>query len=295
VTASLVLTSSLAETGGGRVVLRSFLLAALAAMAAAPLVGGFLPQRLVRRLNRLRDAAMQREVIEQERARMTFVATASHELRTPLASLELMLGLLREDLCGSSPDLADARDQVARAATQSARLGRLAGDLLDLSRLDAAVALRKEPVDVGEIARAVIAEFSGVATITIEPASGAAAWTLGDPGGVARILRILLDNALRFAPAGTAVTVSLSDGGGRAHVAVRDQGRGVAAVDRERIFERFERGSQPQEAGGSGLGLAIGRELARRMGGELRLASSASPTCFILELPASAPADRPGA
>jgi signal transduction histidine kinase len=302
-----------------RVVVRGFLLAALAAMAAALLVGGLLPRRLVRRLNALRDAvmrreavdplddgsdevgdlarafaAMQRQVIEQEQARRTFVATASHELRTPLASLELMLGLLEEDLAGDAPDLPDARDQVARASAQTARLRRLAGDLLDLSRLDAAVALREEPVDLGELARAVIAEFSGAGAPAVELATATSdpVWALGDPGSVAQILRILLDNALRFAPSGTDVTVSLDTRGDRVRLAVRDQGRGVAPEDHERIFERFERGSGPQESGGFGLGLAIGRELARRMGGELRLASDAAPTCFVLELaaPASEPA-----
>ena len=299
------------------VVGRGFLLGAVAAMAAALLMDGFLGRRLVRRLKALRRAvtatdvvaaaeplrddghdevgdltrafaAMQERVREQEEARRTFVATASHELRTPLASLRLMLGLLREDLDAEAPDLDDARHQVDRATVQSERLSRLAADLLDISRLDAAVALRGEPVDLREVARAVVAEFDGTRApaVVLEQADGP--WACGDPGAVAQILRILLDNALRFAPEGTAVTVSLEGADGRCRLGVRDQGPGVAPGDRERIFGRFQRGSESSPpAAGFGLGLAIGRELARRMGGDLRLTSAVGPTCFTLELPAA--------
>ena len=302
-----------------RVVERGVLVAALVAMALALVGGTLLASRLVGRLRALRDtvlrvndadvvsdsghddgrdevgdlsrafAAMQRRVNEQEQARRTFVATASHELRTPLASLQLMLGLLGEDLRDESPNLVDARDQVARATAQSVRLTRLASDLLDLSRLDAAVALREELVELRELTRAVIAEFDGgeEATVRLEPAGASAVWAMGDAGSVAQILRILLDNALRFAPAGTTVTVGLHYGSRDCEISVCDEGPGVRDEDRERIFERFECGGQAPEGRGFGLGLAIGRELAHRMGGELGLGATASPTCFILELPAA--------
>ena len=295
------------------VVGRGFVFAAAATLAMAVLVGIWVASRLVRRLNALRDdvlrvgddaeperrvprddagdevgdlarafAAMQNRVDEQEQARRRFVATASHELRTPVASLRLMLGLLAEDLGEEEPDLAEAREQVVRAAVQSDRLGRLAADLLDLSRLDAAVALREEPVELGGLARSVIAEFGGVEL----RCGDAGAWALADPGAVARIVRVLLDNARRFAARGTVVEVGLRDGGKkRWELAVHDLGPGVAVHDRERIFERFERGSAPGNDGGFGLGLAIARELAVRMGGDLRLDAEASGARFVLELP----------
>jgi signal transduction histidine kinase len=78
--------------------------------------------------------------------------------------------------------------------------------------------------------------------------------------------------------------------GENATVAVDDDGPGVAAEDRERIFERFERGSAPSGESGFGLGLAIGRELARKMGGELRIAASEGGARFVLELPIELPA-----
>jgi signal transduction histidine kinase len=299
--------------GASGVVGRGLLFAAAAAMALALLTGIWIATRLVRRLDRLRDAvlrvgedeaadaadatrdevgdlarafaAMQRRVSEQEQARRTFVATASHELRTPLASLRLMLGMLEEELREEAPDVADARGQVRRASAQADRLSRLATDLLDLSRLDAVVELREEPVDLGEVVRAVLAEFDGA---VLEPGGGEEPWALADPGAVARILRILLDNALRFAPAGTEVAVALR-GGAHCTVAVADRGPGIAPEEREWIFERFARGSHAR-AGGFGLGLAIGRELAARMGGELRLDDAAPEpgARFVLELPVAA-------
>jgi signal transduction histidine kinase len=106
----------------------------------------------------------------------------------------------------------------------------------------------------------------------------------GDPDGVARILRILLDNALRHSPPASEVRTGLADGGDRAGVAVENDGPGVAADDRERIFERFARG-RDAEPGGFGLGLAIGRELARRMDGDLVLEAAPAGARFVLWLP----------
>jgi signal transduction histidine kinase len=149
-------------------------------------------------------AQMQDRLQQQEEARRAFVSTASHELRTPLASLDGMLELLHDDLESGALDLADARSLLDRARTQSRRLARLAADLLDLSRLDAQVQLRSEPVELGELSRAVIAEFDlgteerGIVS-TLDDSAGQV-WACGDPGGIARIVRILLDNAVRVSP-----------------------------------------------------------------------------------------------
>jgi signal transduction histidine kinase len=113
-------------------------------------------------------------------------------------------------------------------------------------------------------------------------------WALADPGTVARILRILLDNALRHTPANSGVRAELVAAGDRAGVAIEDGGPGVAGDDRERIFERFSRGAGA-EAGGFGLGLAIGRETARRMGGDLVLDDRPAGARFVLWLPSASP------
>ena len=222
--------------GAVRAVRRAFLDAALAGLALSLILGIPLSARLVRRLRRLREAAlelaqagptaevpedrvhdevgdlartlaiMQHRLRQQEEARRAFVATASHELRTPLTSLDGMLELLHDDLNDDHPDLEDARALVERAHAQSRRLGRLASDLLDLSRIDAQVELRSEPVELGELSRAVLAEFEvGNEQHDIRSRLddlGGSVWALGDPGSIAQVLRILLDNAVRASPTG---------------------------------------------------------------------------------------------
>jgi signal transduction histidine kinase len=298
---------------------RAFVYAALAGLALTLLLGIPLSATIVRRLRRLRHAAlqlahdgppvhvpgdrrrdevgdlarafdeMQRRLQQQEEARRAFVSTASHELRTPLASLDGMLELLHDDLESGALDQADARSLLDRARTQSRRLSRLAADLLDLSRLDAQVQLRSEPVELGELSRAVLAEFElgteerGIVS-TLDDSAGQV-WACGDPGGIARIVRILLDNAVRVSPQGGEITVELRNGG-LAAVTVRDEGPGVVAEERELIFERFQRGRAAAGSAGFGLGLAIGRELAERMGGELVLERTELPgATFTLRLP----------
>jgi signal transduction histidine kinase len=287
------------------VVRRALIVAAVIGLAAAVVLGVLLAGRLVRRLARLRTtalrvselgpvvemrpdpardevgdlsrafAAMQNRLRDQEQARRTFVATASHELRTPLASLRLMLGMLREDLEAEPADLGSARAQAARADAQAERLATLADDLLQLSRVDAGVTLRHEHVQLDEVCRSVIAEFeprAEDADVAVRLAA-ASRWALADPESVARILRILLDNALGHVPPGGHVAVEVPQDGDAASVVVADDGPGVAGDVREHLFERFTRGSDSDRPG-FGLGLAIGRELARRMGGDLALADS---------------------
>jgi signal transduction histidine kinase len=229
---------------------------------------------------------MQDRLREQEEARRTFVSTASHELRTPLTSLRLMLDLLHEELGDPPVDLEAARGQVDQARSLSDRLAALAAQLLDLSRLDAGVPLRSELIELHEEGRAVIAEFgvrAGETGRSVELHADGAVWAVADPGAVAQILRVLIDNALRFAPAGTAVDVTVTDGPGAA-LRVSDRGPGIPADEREEIFERFRRGTLTGGQGGFGLGLAIARELARRMDGDVVVSEAESGACFELRL-----------
>ena len=300
---------------------KAFLTAALAGLLLTLILGIPLSATLVRRLRRLREAAleladagpdvevpadpsrdevgdlartlrtMQQRLQEQEEARRSFVATASHELRTPLTSLDGMLELLDDDLRYEQPDLEDARALLDRARAQSRRLGRLAADLLDLSRLDAKVELRSEPVELGELSRAVMAEFelgTGERGITIKlDELGGPTWAVGDPGSIARILRILLDNAVRVSPSRSELTIEVRPGTD-VELSVCDQGPGVPSEERDQIFRRFHRGRETHGQAGFGLGLAIGRELAERMGGELMLQDCPAPGAkFTLRLPAA--------
>jgi signal transduction histidine kinase len=153
-------------------------------------------------------------------------------------------------------------------------------------------------VELGELSRAVLAEFdlglSRRGLVTSLDDEGGAVWALGDPGSVARILRILLDNAIRLSPDGGEIRVEMRNGA-NASLSVCDHGPGVPPDERELIFERFMRGRDASGKPGFGLGLAIGRELARRMGGDLVLDESAGPGArFTLQLPAArAPQEEP--
>src|SRR5262249_27548953 len=122
-------------------------------------------------------------------------------------------------------------------------------------------------------------------------------WARADPAACARVVRILIDNALRYAPEGAPIQIATARDGGRVTVEVADRGPGVPADERERIFERFHRGGSAGAQSGFGLGLAIGRELAERMSGTLVLADSDRGARFRLTLPAttggSSPAPSP--
>jgi signal transduction histidine kinase len=239
---------------------------------------------------------MQEELRRQEAARRSFVATASHELRTPLTMLQGTMELLEEDLRDGAY-LDDAQEQVKSARRELRRLAVLASELLDLSRLDAAVQLRSEPVELTEITRAVVAEFAlraGERDVPLELGeSEEPCWARADPDACARVVRILIDNALRYAPAGRPIRVSADRSQRTVIVRVADEGPGVAPEEREHIFERFHRGKASSAESGFGLGLAIGRELAERMGGRLQLEDRGVGACFALTLPASASSPSP--
>ena len=298
------------------VVRRAFTLAAAAGLAGALLVGLLLAGRTVQRIRRLRDttlrvsemgpeaelkadrgrdeigdlsrafATMQGRLREQEQARRAFVATASHELRTPLASLSVMLDMLNEDLRSQPANVESAQTQASSAEAQVQRLSWLAAKLLDLSRIDAGIPLRSELVEVGAILRSVVMELQLRADDqrqAIELDDRNAVWAVGDPGSVAQIVRILLDNALQHGSSQDAIRTRAEMHDGMARIVVEDLGAGVAPADRERIFERFARGAGATE-GGFGLGLAIGRELARRMDGDLTLEGGPPGARFVLSL-----------
>ncbi|MEA2421178.1 MAG: hypothetical protein QOF55_277 [Thermoleophilaceae bacterium] len=314
-------------TAASNDVKRAFTTAALAGLGTALLVGLAFAAYIARRVRRLRDAAldvaergpaaplpevhgrdevgdlarsfrrMQQRLRELEEARGQFLATASHELRTPVASLQGMLELASQDLAADPPDLTDARSQVGRAEAQSRRLGALAADLLDLTRLDTGLDLRVEPVEVGEVCRAVVAEFelrAAEAGRRLElVGAGEPVWASADPGAVARVARIMIDNSLRHSPPAAPVGVLVRGADDRVELVVRDDGPGVPPEERELIFERFERGRSVENATGFGLGLAIGRGLARGMGGDLALDPDGQGTSFVLRLPAAVEAPVP--
>jgi two-component system OmpR family sensor kinase len=227
---------------------------------------------------------MQRQLAQLDSARKRFIATASHELRTPIFSLGGFLELLQdEDLDPETRDafLTQLRDQVER-------LGKLATDLLDLSKLEAgSLELRPEPTDLGVLTRAVTSEFEPAlarhdSQLEVRLGRGGVEAEV-DPERVAQILRILIDNALAHTPPGTDMVVTANRQDGLVRLSVRDFGEGIKRQALERLFEPFYSAGDNQ---GSGLGLAIARELAERMDGRLTVEALAGRTTFTLELPA---------
>ena len=222
-----------------------------------------------------------------EHARREFIANASHELRTPIFSLGGFLELLaNEEL-----DEATRREFLGTMQEQMRRLEKLATDLLDLSRLDAGqLQLDVERIDLGRIAEALADEFAAVAagtghSIEIE-SNGAVPEAFGDETRALQIGRVLVENAIRHTPPGTAIRLAATAREGRVVLSVEDDGPGIAPEHAGQVFDRFFR-IEGAHASGSGLGLAIAGELADAMEGRLGVDSEPGRTVFRLELPAA--------
>jgi signal transduction histidine kinase len=311
----LLLSASLHDTlGSVHLVQHRLAIAGIAALLASLLVGFGGAAMFARRIRRLERAAdriaggrfdepledatsdelgelarafdrMRLRLAQLDDARREFIANASHELRTPLFSLGGFLELLTDE----ELDEATRAEFLETMREQVERLARLAGDLLDLSRLDAGrLRVEHEPIELAEVARALVDEFQGVARTgdrSLELELDGAAPALGDDERALRIGRALVENALRHTPRGTRVVVR-AGGGDRPVLEVTDDGPGIPPDELGRVFERFYRGDGSL-ASGSGLGLAIARELAQRMGGTLEAESEEGNTVFRLVLPAA--------
>lgn len=227
---------------------------------------------------------MQGQLAELETARRRFIATASHELRTPLSTLQGFLELLEDEDLPTDR----RREFVMHASQQAQRLGKLASDLLDLSRLDVgSVQVRRSPVDVGLLLEGLITEFRAVSaqdgTVMTRQVDPRAETALVDGDRVLQLLRALVDNALTHTPPATPIQVAARRNGARVEFTVSDAGPGIPVAHQREMFEAFV---TSDETRGSGLGLAISRELARRMQGDLTVTSGPGSTVFTLSLPA---------
>jgi signal transduction histidine kinase len=213
-----------------------------------------------------------------------FVADAAHELRSPLANMRTQLEVAQH--LGSRTDWPGVADDLL-ADTQ--RLARLVDDLLLLARADDARVRDRgvEPVELRGLLRAV-AERCPPDVVSV--ADGEPLWTEGEPEALRRVVANLADNAVRHAR-GRVVLAAVPDGPSQL-VTVTDDGPGIPAADRERVFDRFTRldDARARDAGGAGLGLAIVRELVRRHGGTVRLVDADPGLRAEVRLPAYRPA-----
>jgi signal transduction histidine kinase len=222
-------------------------------------------------VGRLADT-MNRMLERLERARVRerrFVADASHELRSPIAAIRQ-----HAEVALAHPGGTPAEELARTAHAESLRMQSLVDDLLLLAQADEqTLPLRRRPVDLDDL---VLAEARRTRTGTFGPdadllrvdASGVSAARVdGDPAALRRVLHNLGDNAVRHAQHRVAFALFETDGWAELHV--DDDGPGVPAADRSRVFERFVRldGSRGRAGGGSGLGLAIVAEIVATHGG----------------------------
>lgn len=203
-------------------------------------------------------------------AQRAFIADAAHELRTPLTALQLQLQVAERE-----------SDPAARAAAIGAlrdgllRASRLVEQLLALARSEGRpeTTAPLAPVDLAALAREAVAHHAPVAlarNIDLGVTADAPAWITGDRDALLTLAGNLIDNALRYTPAGGTVDVAAAG----SELAITDSGPGLAPHERDRVFDRFHRGDAARAAGdtrGSGLGLAIVRRIADRHGATVQL------------------------
>jgi signal transduction histidine kinase len=196
-----------------------------------------------------------------------FLDDASHEMRSPLAGL-----LTRLEVAVASPEDEDWPSVAAGALADAERLVRTTGEMLQLARLDAAGGTPPvlEPVELAAVAAEEAARPRRLPVhLDLRPVT-----VVGDRESLRRLLANLLDNASRHGDSQILLSVAATDG--EAIVEVMDDGRGIAAEDRERVFERFVRlpESRARDKGGTGLGLAIAQEIAMAHQGSLKIEDS---------------------
>lgn len=222
-----------------------------------------------------------------------FTADASHELRTPLA----VVRGLGEAAVAERREPAEYQEVIGSMLEEVDRMTQLVDTLLRLSRADAGtIRLSLEPLDLAQLTRDVTSSLSLLAeernqTLTLDATDGIVA--SGDRLVLREAITNLLDNAIKYGPAGSTIALRVDRVGDRAVVAIADEGPGVAAEYRERIFHRFFRvdEARSRDHGGAGLGLAIAKWAVELHGGQIAVVSrSGGGSEFRIELPMTQPA-----
>lgn len=242
--------------------------------------------RLVEDLDRAERAA------ETDRLRQALLTSISHDLRTPLASVLGAASTLR-DLDAALPPEAKA-ELLATIIDESERLNRFIANLLDMTRLEAgAVAPNLSAQDVAETVDTALRRTQKVMSehrVVVEVAADLPPLAL-DPVLFEQVLVNLLDNAAKYAPEGSTVTVRARRQGDRILIAILDEGEGLPEADVERVFDKFYRVRKGDRVrAGTGLGLAISRGFVEAMGGTVTAGNrpDRSGACFTVSLPVPA-------
>ena len=215
-----------------------------------------------------------------------FVADASHELRAPLTVIRGNLEFLRRRPDVPSVERAEALSDAEREAT---RMTHLVSELLTLARGDAGMPIQHDPVELEVVLLEVFHEAQNlVRGQSLKLGHIESARVAGDEDRLKQLLLILLDNALRYTPAGGTVTLTLAQSGEGAEIRVCDSGVGIPEVHLPHVFERFYRvdGARGRDSGGSGLGLPIAKWIVEGHGGQIWLESRVGAgTMAVVRLP----------
>jgi signal transduction histidine kinase len=224
-----------------------------------------------------------------DEAKSDFVASISHELRTPMTAVfGAATTLLREDI-ELSPER--RRQLLEMIGSQGRRLTQITEDVLLASRLDRGdLRIDREHVDLAELVQSAVEtmrqQLPDKVTLTTRPNGGALA--VGDRDRIEQVLVNLIDNAVKYSPAGGEVRVSAVSCDRGVRVEVEDEGIGIPPAEQESVFEKFYRGRSREVPPGTGLGLYICRELVQRMGGTIGVRSRpGGGSTFYFELPSS--------
>jgi two-component system phosphate regulon sensor histidine kinase PhoR len=229
-----------------------------------------------------------------ETVRRDFVANVSHELRTPVAVIRANAETL---IAGAKNDPVMSAKLIDGLHRNAERLARILADLLDLSRLDAGqyrMELAPVPIrGVVEQSLTAVEPQAAARKVQIALAVPDELAVRADAKALDQILVNLIDNAIKYTRPEGHVWVEARPDGDRIRIEVRDDGPGIAAKHRERVFERFYRAdpSRSREAGGTGLGLSIVKHLVESMSGEVGVEPNApTGSIFWLRLPKGTPA-----
>ena len=227
-----------------------------------------------------------------DEVRRDFIANISHELKTPIASVSLLAEAL--DQAADEPER--VRRFADRLAVESTRLGHITSEVIELSRLQARDALRRdELLDVDRIVAAAVDQNRVVAAakgIEVRLRAKSKAKVYGDEALMVVAVHNLIANALAYSSEGGRVGVGVTVDDDAVEIAVADQGIGIAPEDQDRVFERFYRVDQARSrnTGGSGLGLSIVKHTVQNHGGDVRVWSQPGRgSTFTIRLPLAEP------
>jgi PAS domain S-box-containing protein len=232
---------------------------------------------------------LSKAALAESKAKSTFLAAMSHELRTPLNSILGFAQLGRQAGMDLDPR---TRRYLENIETSGRHLLSLINDLLDLAKVNAGeLDVHIETADCGLVVREAIGQMAPLASggnVTLHEPSGTQL-VKADPRRLHQIVLNLLSNAVKFTPPGGRVTVVIDHKNGCVLIRVIDTGIGIAAGDRERIFEDFKQ-TADRDPGyeGTGLGLSLSRRLAQLMGGDIAVESApGAGSVFVVRLPSA--------